>query len=150
MTAQSDPYVRVYYRIVDDPKFAAIYDDDAALALWLRLLLSADAMYPAAAPLPFGTRRAVLAKLVECGLVDVGANNRYRIHGLEAEREQRSEHARKAAHAMHEQRTSNARAVQYPNRTEPIQSEPLRRGTGLAPIRETVETFKPFKLKEGT
>jgi len=55
MTAQPTPYVRVYYSITDDEKFAELYDDDGALASWLRLLITADAMYPAAAPIPAGT-----------------------------------------------------------------------------------------------
>ena len=30
MTAQSDPYVRVYYRIRDDERFVGVYRDDAS------------------------------------------------------------------------------------------------------------------------
>ncbi len=32
MTAQPDPYIRVYYRIADDPRFESVYGCDAALA----------------------------------------------------------------------------------------------------------------------
>ena len=31
-------YIRVYHTIVDDPKFADVYDDDRALSGWVRLL----------------------------------------------------------------------------------------------------------------
>lgn len=89
MTAQPDPYVRVYYRITDDPKFADVYDNDAALALWLRLLITADATWPAAAPLPMADRDA-LDTLVSAGLVDLVGATRYRIHGLESERSKRT------------------------------------------------------------
>lgn len=89
MTAQPDPYVRVYYRITDDPKFADVYDNDAALALWLRLLITADATWPAAAPLPQLDRDA-LTTLVTAGLVDLVGATRYRIHGLESERSKRT------------------------------------------------------------
>jgi len=150
MTAQVDPYVRVYYRIVDDPKFAEVFDDDAALALWLRLLLQADAMHPSPAALPHGTKKGPLAKLVRAGLIDLGTGYRYRIHGLSAEREQRSEHARTAARAKHEQPMSSPRAadehtsraaISEPNRTEPIQSAPSRlRSTGsLEPVGSILE-----------
>ena len=98
MTAQTDPYVRVYYSITDDPKFADVYDDDAALALWLRLLIVADATHPAAAPLPVLNAEA-LAMLVTAGLVDLVGTTRYRIHGLVKERERRSSNARASANA---------------------------------------------------
>lgn len=84
------PYSRVYWEIVDDPKFAYVYDDDRALACWLRLLMIADQAHPASAHLPhFADKRAV-QKLVEVGLVDVQGGGRYRIRGLDAERERRS------------------------------------------------------------
>ena len=138
MTAQADPYVRVYYRIMDDPKFADVYTDKATLGTWLTLLIHADALYPTAATLPHGIKKASVDKLVGAGLVDLLPNHRYRMHGLAAEREQRSEHGRKAAlarygqstsnaSAMHEQSTSSARPMHSdPLRTEPIQSAPLR------------------------
>lgn len=138
MTAQDDPYVRVYYRIVDDPKFADVYDDDAAFALWVRLLLHADAMYPAAATLPNGTRKAALAKLVEAGLVDRGTGHRYRIHGLAAEREERAEAARFAADVKHHgaeeakrrqsERSAAAQRAQSDSNADgvPLRSDPLR------------------------
>jgi hypothetical protein len=46
VTGDKDPYVRVYSRIIDDPKFETVYDDDARLACWLRLLILADATWP--------------------------------------------------------------------------------------------------------
>jgi hypothetical protein len=126
MTAQSDPYVRVYYRIIEDPKFTTIYDDKAALGWWMTLLLAADATYPVPANLPLGISRPKLGMLVDAGLVELLPGSRYRIHGLAAEREHRSSIARRGATALHEQRGSSASALQYPNRTDPIQSEPRR------------------------
>jgi hypothetical protein len=143
MTAQDDPYVRVYYRIVDDPKFASIYDDDQALATWLRLLLHADAMHPAPATLPQGTRKSALDKLVAAGLVEQGTGHRYRIHGLNAERGKRAEAARFAADVKNHGREEALRrqsvrsaaahleqsmssAERVPLRTEPLQSSPNR------------------------
>lgn len=83
------PYSRVYWSIVDDPKFADIYDDDRRLATWLRLLILADQSYPASAGIPLGTNQKALAALVDAGLVDRGTGNRFRIHGLDAERAKR-------------------------------------------------------------
>src|SRR3990167_5297718 len=94
---QRDPYVRVYYRIIDDPKFEGVYDDDACLATWLRLLLVADGTYPAPAPIPYGIRRKPLDLLVARGIVDLVSGSRFRIHGLTSEREGRSDRARDAA-----------------------------------------------------
>lgn len=87
--SERQPYSRVYWSIIDDPKFASIYDDDRHLAAWLRLLIVADQTYPASAHLPSGCQRASIKALVAAGLVDV-AGRRYRIHGLDAERTKRA------------------------------------------------------------
>jgi hypothetical protein len=132
VTAQPDPYVRVYYSITDDAKFAAVYDDDAALALWLRLLIVADACYPAAAPLP-RCNEAALAMLVDAGLVDLVGTTRYHIHGLVKERERRSSNARASANArwsdataMRPHSTSDATAMRphSSDACEPMLAEP--------------------------
>jgi hypothetical protein len=90
-------YSRVYHSIVDDQRFETVYSDDAALASWLRLLLVADAMYPAPAPLPRTVRPRALGVLVTAGLVELVGSEHYRIHGLASEREKRSLSARNAA-----------------------------------------------------
>ena len=137
MTAQTDPYVRVYYRIIDDPKFAEVFPDDRMLATWLRLLLTADATFPAPAPIPHGVSKAALAYLVEVRLVDLLPASRYRMHGMEAERGKRSDQARAAANARHsrdaqanavamrEQSGSNAGAVGTQMHSAPLLSVPL-------------------------
>ena len=94
MGSQDRPYVRVYYSIVDDPRFEAVFDDDPALALWLRLLLIADAAYPASATLPVTARKRPLDCLVGSGLVELLRNGRYRIHGMDGERERRRSESR--------------------------------------------------------
>ena len=93
MTART--YCRVYHEIVDDPKFRRVYHDDAALATWLRMLLVADAMYPASAPMPEMTPSVAL--LLRVKLVQRRPGNRYIVTGLEREREMRSQSARNAA-----------------------------------------------------
>lgn len=83
------PYSRVYWSVIDDPKFVEIYDDDRRLATWLRLLLIADQAHPASPHVPLGVHRPSLKALVSCGLIDLGAGNRYRVHGLDKERARR-------------------------------------------------------------
>lgn len=97
VSGQTDPYVRVYYSIINDEKFEEIYPDDAALAAWLRLLLVADALYPASAPIPQGTRKKSLLALVDCGLVELVGFGQFRIVGLAAERARRSAPGHKGA-----------------------------------------------------
>lgn len=87
-------YSRVYWTIVDDPKFAAIFDDDHHLAGWLRMLLIADQAYPASGHLPTNVRRSSVKALADAGLVDLVADHRFRIHGLDAERAMRSQSGR--------------------------------------------------------
>jgi hypothetical protein len=88
-------YARVYHEIVDDPKFRRVYDDNDALATWLRMLLVADAMYPASAPMPSDSPSVVV--LLRAGLVQKRPGNRYIVTGLEREREMRSQYGRNAA-----------------------------------------------------
>jgi hypothetical protein len=88
------PYSRVYWTVIDDPKFDGIYEDDAAFALWMRLLINADALWPAPAPLHRIVKPKALAKLVDAGIVDLLPRDRYRIHGLDAERGRRRDAAR--------------------------------------------------------
>jgi hypothetical protein len=107
------PYSRVYHEIVDDPDFAGIYDDNDALAEWLRMLMTADAMWPTSAPMP--RRNRAVTSLIACGLVQERPGNRYTIRGLEAERERRSASARNAA-AVRWQSKGNADAM--PRRDE--------------------------------
>jgi hypothetical protein len=87
------PYSRVYWSIVDDPKFEAIYGDNDHLATWLRLLITADAIWPASATLPANARRGSIRALNEAGLVDLLKDHRYRVHGLDAERGRRAKAA---------------------------------------------------------
>lgn len=141
MTAQQDPYVRVYYRIIDDPKFSSVYDNDAALAVWLRLLLAADAMYPAPATIPRGVKASALDRLVKAELIDLLPGDRYRLHGLKSERDRRTEQARRAARkrwdehdpdaeqpapAMPAHSDSNAGASGDAMHSAPIQAEPIQ------------------------
>lgn len=97
MSAARDPYVKVYYRIADDPRFETVFDNDAALSWWLRLLLIADGHWPSSAPIPAACKPKALNALTEAGLVDRIGTHRFRIHGLDAEREKRSEHASQAS-----------------------------------------------------
>lgn len=97
VSGQVDPYVRVYYSIINDVKFEGVYGDDSCLAAWLRLLLVADALYPASAPIPQGTRKRTLAALVDCNLVELVGFGQFRIVGLAAERARRSAPGHKGA-----------------------------------------------------
>lgn len=89
MTKPIDPFSRLYWRLIDDEKFAEVYPDDHHFALWARLLMAAEMAWPASAALPFGARRASVDKLVEVGLVDLLPGNRYRIHGMDDEQGRR-------------------------------------------------------------
>jgi hypothetical protein len=101
------PYSRVYWSIIDDPKFEDVYDNDAHLAAWLRLLMIADQAYPASAHIPTNVQLDSVARLEDVGLIEV-SGHRYRVHGLASEREMRSQSARNAA-AVRWQSESNAR-----------------------------------------
>jgi hypothetical protein len=99
MTAQEDPYVRVYYRVLTDEKFKPL--SSAAWGHWVRLLTVADGMFPSSAPLPRWVERKPLQELVAAGIVDLDGSDYFRIHGMEPERASRAEAARFAADVKH-------------------------------------------------
>lgn len=116
-------YCRVYHEIVDDPKFRRVYDDDAALATWLRMLLVADAMYPASAPMPEVTPAVEL--LMKVKLVKPRPGNRYIVAGLQAERERRTQSARIGAGVRWDnERNANA----MPSRAEQSRTKTSKPG----------------------
>lgn len=142
MSTPDRRYCRVYWAAIDDPKFVRVWDDDGALACWLRLLVYADMAWPASASLYHGIRKVSLAILTDAGLVDPQSGNRYRIHGLDAERSARSESARNAA-AMRWHSAGNAETMQshpignaetMPSRAEQSRADipptPAKRGNG--------------------
>jgi hypothetical protein len=91
------PYSRVYWSVMDDPKFRGIYEDDASFSCWVRLLMMADAIWPQAPHIPRSTKKRALEALVAAGIVTIGTGHRYRIVGLDAERERRKVAATRAA-----------------------------------------------------
>lgn len=92
-------YVRVYYSIRDDERFAGLYEDDKCLATWLRLLLAADAIWPAPADLPASANRKAIALLANAGLIHLLPGRLFRINGLDAERTARRERAQIGGYA---------------------------------------------------
>ena len=103
------PYVRVYLSIIDDDRFAAVYDDDHHLSTWLRLLMLADMLWPAPFDMPASARPASVAALKAAGLIDA-VGPRFRVHGLDAERERRSAVGRAGASARWSDGNANADA----------------------------------------
>lgn len=89
-------FVRVYHEDLI-ANYAAIWDDDRALATWLRLLTLADKLWPTPPDMPRGVSRSALAKLVEVELVTLVAPHRFRLRGLDAQRQRQSEAGRAGA-----------------------------------------------------
>lgn len=92
---------RHYVRVYDDDlrrDYPSIWNDDRALATWLRLLSIADKMWPTAPELPRSAKAGPLAALTSCGLVERDGHT-YRIRGLDVERAKRAAQARGAADA---------------------------------------------------
>lgn len=148
-------YCRVYYSVKDDPKFEGIWGNNHHLATWLRLLMAADAIWPASADLPAAERRSSVKALAAAGLVDLLPRGMYRVHGLDAERGAR----RDAARASVAQRTPYGRSTNVPtnvptnvtapgySHSEPSQAEPSRAETEPTPARrngmEPIATILP-------
>jgi hypothetical protein len=81
-------YARFYYPefIRDYPE---VYTDDAAFATWMRLLATAEQMWPMTPELPRSVKPRPLARLTERGLVTTDGVT-FHVKGLDAERTRRS------------------------------------------------------------
>lgn len=116
----SGPYSRVYWSVIDDPEFESVYEDDAAFALWVRLLLIADQAWPSSAHMPRTAKARALARLTDAGLVRVASGGRYTIRGMDKERGLRQQSARNAAALRWH---SNGNADPMPRREEKKREE---------------------------
>ena len=83
------PYSRVYWSVMDDEKFDGIREDVRLFGSWSLLLVIADMAHPVPAYLPRTVPSTCVSKLAAAGLIDLLAGHRYRVHGLDAERERR-------------------------------------------------------------
>lgn len=89
-------YVRVYYNdLIRD--YPGVWADNDQLATWLRLLSTADPMWPTPPELPRSVKQRILDKLVASTLVLTLVDHRYRMKGMDAERERRADAGRIAA-----------------------------------------------------
>jgi hypothetical protein len=134
------PYSRVYHDAMDDPMFERVWNNDKALATWVRMLVMADAMYPVSAPMT--TRNPTVRMLIVVGLVIERPGGRYTIRGLEAERERRSAPGRTAA-VKRWQYERNANAV--PDETRRDEKET----SNGANAPQSTGSFMGFRPKAG-
>lgn len=86
-------YSRIYWSVMDDPKFDGIREDARRFGSWSILLIAADMAWPAPAYVPSTVPKSCYASLVATGLVDELSGGRFRIHGLDAERGRRRDAA---------------------------------------------------------
>lgn len=93
-------HVRVYHEDLMK-NYPQMWDDNDALATWVRLFVIADKLWPSPGELPRGVGRAALKKLTDVGLVVLLPNHRYTCRGLDADRQRRRDAASKAANIKH-------------------------------------------------
>lgn len=126
MSEAERKYVRVYYNdLIRD--YPDIWADDAALATWLRMLATADPMWPTPPELPRSVRGRALTRLKTASLVETLPMQRFRMKGMEAERTKRQDAARNAAASRWQSGSSavgNAEAM--PKRAEQSKAEQTR------------------------
>lgn len=75
-----DRYVRVFVTLAET--HPEVWDDDRALAWWLRLLVAADAAWPGLAEYPRRLPVEVEGRLVEAGIIRPQGDSRYTVAGL--------------------------------------------------------------------
>ena len=91
--ANTNPYSRVYWSVIDDARFEGIYTDDRHFSTWVRLLMIADGAFPAPASVPRAARTASVRALADRGIIDLLPGGLFRVHGMNGERERRAEHS---------------------------------------------------------
>lgn len=140
-------YARVYWSVMDDPKFDGIREDVRHFGSWSFLLVLADMAWPAPAYVPSLVPRASFRALVAAGLIDELSGGRFRIHGLQTERIARSNAASNAA-AVRWHGKGNAETM--PRRAETSKAEqrldetvPGREGTFPAIGSRSIGLVKP-------
>ena len=97
MSNSARQFTALHWRFRDE--FPAVWADDHAFALFMRLLVRSDQTWPEPNDLPAGYRKTALATLVDAGLVTCQPDGRYAIRGQKKERERRAAAARTAANA---------------------------------------------------
>jgi hypothetical protein len=138
------PYSRVYWEVRADPRFVDIYSNNDHLATWLRLLIAADMAWPAPADVPASCRKASLSALCDVGLVELLPGQLYRVHGLDRERNERSDKARASVmHRYNDRATTVVRPKdnRTTSRAEPSLDEPSR------PERADVEAYLATRFR---
>lgn len=128
--ADDRKYVRVYYNdLIRD--YPDVWSDNDALATWLRMLATADPMWPTPPELPRSVKARPLASLTGCGLVARVGQDRFSLKGLDAERIKRQDAARNAAALRwHGKGIPPPDAPAMPKRAEPSKDEPSQADAG--------------------
>jgi hypothetical protein len=107
MARQDDPYLEVYWRLADE--YPEVWDDDHALAWYVRLLRAAEAAWPTAPDTPAGIPPKTWSLLVSVELIEPTRHGRrYRVRGLDKKRNARSTAASIAARSRWRNETGNA------------------------------------------
>lgn len=96
MSAQ-DPYSCLYWRVKADERFDHVFGCDPCWAAYTRLLMDAEASYPAPASIPSHLRPHAKAHLLDAGIIELRPHDCFIVHGLQKEREKRSEAGRESA-----------------------------------------------------
>jgi hypothetical protein len=122
------PYSRLYHELADE--YPDLYDSPD-LAGYVRLLIAADQTWPTSARWAGYVTKSEVQRLADTGLVILDGA-RYRIKGMDKERDARSDHARLAANARHARSSAlssaGSNAQSMPSRDETSRAEPSMEG----------------------
>lgn len=96
MPSAERPYVQVFYDFAKE--YPTVYRDSEAFGAWVRLMMDAQAVWPAPASLPRWVSDAIVEKLKKAGIVTIDGDH-YSIKGLDKMRAARRAQAKAAADA---------------------------------------------------
>lgn len=82
-------YSRTYWKVMDDPQFDGIRENTRHFGAWSLMLIAADMAWPTLAYVPPMVQPASFRILCDAGLVEPLSGGRFRLQGLDSERERR-------------------------------------------------------------
>jgi hypothetical protein len=130
MSATTERYVKVAHATLNDAVLGA---DDALLGSWVRLLIVADAMYPAAPPVPRAISDASLAALIEAERIQRLPGDFYRVTELDQDREARTGRAQAGGRGRADSADRGPGGRFAPSRTsDPLDTDQRPAGTSTS------------------
>lgn len=93
----SHTFIRIHHSLMNEERFVAVHADGPLIGAWVQLVLLADLVHPADAPIPGYIAPKAYRALVEAGVVTQRPHRHYRIPDLDIDRAKRASQGQNGA-----------------------------------------------------